>query len=211
LTPLMLRLELLEKQPELTPAQQKTVDVLKRNLTRLNTVVQQLLEAARLESKQLALKRQPYNLALGAAEAVERFRAAAHQSGIQLRLDAPGQHWVYVDPERLDQVFVNLLSNAIKFTPRGGYVNVHVSTQDSQVVTTVEDSGLGMTQEQLDRLFHPFQRVHSIPVEGTGLGLYISRTIVEQHGGTIIGQSRGHDRGSAFTFRLPLLEASRTA
>jgi len=109
----------------------------------------------------------------------------------------------YVDPERYGQVLDNLLSNAVKFTPRGGRINVSLAAKDESAIIGVEDTGAGLSPGQQKQLFQAFSRMHGAMAPGLGLGLVISRAIVEQHGGRIWAESEGPDRGSQFWVSLP--------
>jgi signal transduction histidine kinase len=107
---------------------------------------------------------------------------------------------------RIEQVLSNLVTNAIKFTPEGGSIDVEAHGTPGQVIVRVTDTGVGMTKEQLDRLFQAFTQVHDNPeqrLRGTGLGLYISKGIIEEHGGSVSAASRGPGQGSTFTVILP--------
>jgi signal transduction histidine kinase len=107
----------------------------------------------------------------------------------------------------LTQVMGNLLSNALKFTPSGGRVAVQVTVEETRVQVDVTDTGRGLSQDEIARLFEPFSQVHApgeIKERGTGLGLYISREILERHGGRVWAGSGGRGIGSTFSFVLPL-------
>jgi signal transduction histidine kinase len=116
-------------------------------------------------------------------------------------------------PSRIAQVLFNLVSNAVKFTPRGGRIEVRTSLRAGEVVVEVADTGLGLTPEQESRLFQPFSRVHAEThaARGTGLGLYITKGIVEQHGGRLWCHSDGPGLGTTFSFSLPAGAAPRRA
>jgi two-component system phosphate regulon sensor histidine kinase PhoR len=112
------------------------------------------------------------------------------------------------DESRLGQVFVNLLHNAVKFSPGGGDVVVRLRVEGDQVVTEVEDHGIGIPRASLDRVFERFYKVDRARVRGggTGLGLAIARHVINQHGGTIRVESE-EGRGSTFSFALPRADA----
>jgi CheY-like chemotaxis protein len=117
---------------------------------------------------------------------------------------------VYADAHRMEQVFLNVLSNAIKFTPADGRISVRVEQDSGWAKVTISDTGRGMDREFLPRLFQPFSQAETTGsryVEGMGLGLSITRELLELHGGTIAGASEGPDCGSTFIIRLPLLAA----
>jgi signal transduction histidine kinase len=114
---------------------------------------------------------------------------------------------IMVDKLRIKQVLLNLLSNAVKFTPEYGFIRVDVLRKDNEIEVRVKDTGIGISREDMDKLFIPFSRVESDVTRkyrGTGLGLAISSGLVEQHGGKIWVESEGHDRGSTFAFTLPI-------
>ncbi|HBN08846.1 MAG TPA: hypothetical protein DD435_09420 [Cyanobacteria bacterium UBA8530] len=113
---------------------------------------------------------------------------------------------VYLDRRRIQQVLANLLSNAIKFTPKGGKIRVRAFLEEGQLVTEVSDDGLGISSEDLPKLFTPFKQLDmglTRTAGGVGLGLSISKAIVDSHGGTIEADSE-FGWGSTFTFRIPL-------
>ena len=125
--------------------------------------------------------------------------------GVDLGPAAP--YWVEADVPRLQQVFWNLLKNAIKFTPHGGCVGIRCRPNEKHVVVEVNDSGIGIEPEALSRIFNAFEQAErSITRQfgGLGLGLAISKALVEMHGGTIEAHSEGRDKGATFRVRLPL-------
>jgi CheY-like chemotaxis protein len=114
---------------------------------------------------------------------------------------------VNADPTRLAQIITNMLDNAVKFTPRGGSVDVEVIREGQEGVVRVSDTGIGIEPEMLSRVFELFaqaQQPMDRPVGGLGIGLALSRRLVEMHGGTIAAASEGHGRGAQFTVRLPV-------
>jgi signal transduction histidine kinase len=118
---------------------------------------------------------------------------------------APGLPLVEADRTKLRRILVNLLSNALKFTPRQGAVEVRAALEGERVRLTVEDTGVGIAPDDVKRLFDKYEQARSRATrgeKGTGLGLYITRQLVELHGGEIEVQSEP-GRGSAFSFTLP--------
>jgi two-component system, chemotaxis family, CheB/CheR fusion protein len=121
-------------------------------------------------------------------------------------------YWIDADASRLQQVFWNLLKNAIKFTPHGGCVGIRCSHEADHAMIEVNDSGIGMELEALSRIFNAFEQAErSITRQfgGLGLGLAISKALVEMHGGTIEARSEGRDKGTTFCVRLPLAAPAR--
>jgi signal transduction histidine kinase len=210
LTPIKLQVASLRRDVfgALSPRQHDAVGLIERNLHRLGRLVQDLLDAARLQSGHLQVMLRPVEPGRIAQDVVASFAEKARQDGVALamrRLDSPVQ--TLGDETRLTQVLFNLVHNALKFTPRGGRVEVALDARGGEVVLSVADTGAGMTGEQISRLFHPFTQVHDPTVHdvgGTGLGLYISQGIVEQHGGRLLCHSDGRGRGTTFEVHLPL-------
>lgn len=136
--------------------------------------------------------------------AVDSVRPQLEAKGISIRIEvAPDLPLVRADPEQIGRVLSNLLSNALRHTDRGGRIQVSAVRRDAQVAFSVADTGHGIPPEYLPRIFDRFIRVPEAPSGGAGLGLAISKRIVETHRGQIVVQSRvGH--GTTFTFTLPV-------
>ncbi|MHB8587109.1 MAG: sensor histidine kinase [Thermoplasmatota archaeon] len=214
LTPIKIQLHTLRADPKATRDErvQRALDLLDRNFDRLTMLVRELLDSARIQGGGLKVIPEVVDLHAIVEDAVESFLAAASAGGISLETSHSGEPWVFVDRSRLIQVLYNLLSNALKFTPRGGTVRVRVDRLADAVLLSVEDTGMGMTDAQMRRLFEPFVQVHdhmpNAPV-GTGLGLYISRSIVNLHGGSIWVESPGPGKGAVFHVSLPAIDPTR--
>lgn len=205
LTPLLLQVHLLRKHTPQESAGARSVDVLERNLTRLSQLVQDMLDVARLQSGRLRLEPSETDLAKLMRETLETFQHQASDRGVTLRLETGGDLLANVDGRRIGQVLYNLVSNAIKFTPAGGQVTLAGTRAGNELLLQVRDTGIGMTDEQMVQLFQPFSRLHRDQVDspGTGLGLYISRGLVEGHGGTLESRSEGPGLGTVFSMRIP--------
>jgi signal transduction histidine kinase len=178
--------------------------VVARQVDHLDRIVGDLLDVARLEAGRLDLRLQDADLAALAAEVVELYRPAAIGHDLRSRLPE-GPAWVRGDPVRLQQVLNNLLSNAIKYSPHGGPVLVTVSVDSDRVHVSVADEGIGMAEEEVRRLFAPFQRAREAcdsRIPGAGLGLYVARRIVEAHGGELAVRS-APGAGTVFSVALP--------
>lgn len=208
LTPIRLQLQLLEiLLKEAPPKVQHSLVVLTRSVERLRNLMDDVLDAARVQATQLKLRRERLDVGRTLYEALETYAPLARKMGLRLKVDLPGPAEVEGDPVRLLQVINNVLSNAIKFTPEGGELEVRLARGQDEAVLTVTDTGRGLTQEQVQQLFQPFMQVHpelEATSKGTGLGLYIVKAIVEQHGGRIAIQSPGPDKGTTVTVTLPL-------
>ncbi len=181
-----------------------------RQIDRLGRLMETLLQTRRLSEEQLHLRPEPLDLCALAGEVVTRMREQARNAGCELALQPcePVQgEW---DPLRLDQVLTNLLSNALKYGA-GKPVVVQVVRGGLGVQLSVEDEGVGIPLEDQPRLFARFERAHTAKgFSGIGLGLYVTREIVQAHGGQIHVQSAPGE-GSRFTVDLPLSPPTRPA
>ena len=173
-------------------------------------VVNDVLDFSRIEAGKCTVESQPFDLASTVAQAAQLLEPQALAEGIALHVDwSPGPRpQVMGDAQRIQQVLVNLLSNAVKFTEKG-QVRLRVSSVDARHVFEVTDTGIGLTPEQIARLFQPFEQADSSSTRrhgGTGLGLVISRHLAREMGGDITVRSTP-GQGSSFTFTVTLPEA----
>jgi signal transduction histidine kinase len=212
LTPINLQLHVLQKAAEdrQDQQQQKSLAMVRRNVEQLGLLVQDLKDAARLQAGKLRMTPEPLDLAQIVRETAEGYEEKAKVEGIALEVATEPGLDVKADSGRIVQVLTNFLTNALKFTPKGGRVRVSAGREDGAAIVLVEDSGLGLTPEDRDRLFKAFSQVHDEKQKkkGTGLGLYIAKGIIEAHGGHIGCDSEGPGRGSTFWFSLPLSGAA---
>jgi PAS domain S-box-containing protein len=173
-------------------------------------LINEVLDVSAVESGQMRLRREPLALAALVHECLPLVTPAAEAAGITIRLDpaladeAGPSPVVVADRLRLKQVLINLLSNAVKYNRPSGLVDVAVQDDGALVRIAVRDTGLGLTPARMAELFQPFNRVgaEATRVEGTGMGLYVSRRFVEVMGGTIVVDS-APQQGSTFTVMLP--------
>jgi len=135
-------------------------------------------------------------------------KALAHNLGLDLQIaENINGTKIKADERRLKQVMFNLLSNSAKFTPDGGEIRVMAKKEGGTLIISVSDTGIGMTTQEQNRLFEAFYQASGGikgKTPGTGLGLAITRSIVEKHGGKIWMESSGTNKGSKFTFTLPI-------
>jgi two-component system, OmpR family, phosphate regulon sensor histidine kinase PhoR len=171
-------------------------------------MVSELLDLSRIESGGTLHLTDGVDMGRLAADAAERLRLFAERQGVTLIVDAPVElPRIRGDATRLGQVVVNLVHNAVKFSPDGGDVTVRTSARGDEVVTAVEDHGIGVPAAARDRIFERFYKVDRARLRaeaggGTGLGLAIARHVVEQHGGRIWVESE-EGAGATFSFALP--------
>jgi signal transduction histidine kinase/DNA-binding response OmpR family regulator len=182
------------------------LEVAARNARRLLSLVDQLLDVARLDAGRLRLRLRRGDLAAAVRQRVEAFLPLAERQGIELSLGAPSEPVeVWFDEVQIEKVLDNLLGNALKFTPRGGVVHVEVSPlDDGRVSVSVQDSGPGIPADQLERVFERFYQVEATARRrwpGAGIGLALARQLVEMHRGTITAESAGGE-GARFTVTL---------
>jgi len=171
---------------------------------RMNRLVGDLVDVASIEAGALAVTREVGDPTQIVAEAVDTFQAQATTNEISLSTEvAPGAFEVAFDPARILQVLVNLIGNAIKFTPAKGSITVSVERSDDEIRFAVSDTGRGIPENQLQEVFERFLQVEKNDRRGVGLGLYISKCIVQGHGGRIWVESRVGE-GSKFCFTIPL-------
>ena len=184
---------------------------IQRSGARMNRLVGDLVDVASIEAGVLAVAREPGDPATVVAEAVAALQTQAAAKNVALTADIPPlPSLVTFDPARLLQVLTNLLSNAIKFTPAGGHVTVRAERVGDEVVIAVSDTGVGIPSDQLEAVFARFVQVAKNDQRGVGLGLYISRSIVQGHGGRIWAESKLGE-GSTFRVALPIEPAPAPA
>ena len=188
-----------------TEAQKDDLDVVTRNTDRLLRLVNDLLFAAGLDEGRLELRSDTVELRAVVAHSVDTIRPVAAAGGLRITFEAVGNTYVVGDAGRLGQAIDNLVANAVKFTPPGGHVAIRVERKGDSVEVEVEDDGVGVPEADLQHLFDRFfrsSRSLKDAVQGTGLGLYIAKTIVEAHHGSIrVTSTEGH--GSTFRVVVP--------
>jgi signal transduction histidine kinase len=186
------------------------VQIIERNALMQKQIVEDLLDVSRIITGKLRINTQPVDLLLVIHAAIDAIRPAAEAKEIEIRthFDAP-EVTVRADIERLQQVFWNLLANAVKFTPAKGAIDVHLRRDDSQAEIRIEDSGPGVPEEFLPRIFERFSQADGSSTRkhgGLGLGLAIVRHLVELHGGTVSAANRDQNGGAVLTVRLPAMD-----
>jgi signal transduction histidine kinase len=196
-----------ESQGKLEPAQRAFVDTIHRNATRLLQLINDLLLLAKLESGEPRIDPVPVNVGASVLRIVQEAQAYAHSLELQLEVDVePDGPYVWSGDERhLDRIVLNLVSNACKFSRPGGLVRVGVGSDREGIWVSVTDQGVGISPQDIDRIFDRFVQVESSALrrsQGTGIGLSIVKQLVTLHGGRIAVQSEP-DRGSTFLVHFP--------
>jgi len=198
------------RETTLTKEQLNYVDTIAKSGNDLITIINDILDYSKIESGKLQIAEQTLNLYSHLEEVLYMLALKAHEKSLEIlyQIDVDVPVYIKADPVRLKQVLVNLLNNAIKFTHQG-YVRVHVSSkklkgQKGEIYFSIEDTGIGIDSDQLEEIFQSFKQVDLSSTkrfEGTGLGLTISKTIVEMMGGSInVKSSKG--KGSEFSFYI---------
>jgi len=182
----------------------ESADAIVASARRMNAMIQDLADSARLQSGQLALSPEPLDLRRFILDVMEQLSWAFGMDRVRVEAsdDLPP---VYADPDRLERILINLLTNALKYSTPGTEVALSLTSGDGEVVASLSDLGPGIPPEDLPHLFRRFYRANGSRQdhEGLGLGLYITRRLVEAHGGRIWVESQV-DRGSTFSFTLPV-------
>jgi PAS domain S-box-containing protein len=195
-----------KKGPPLNDMQQNFLGIVHRNLQHLSRLVEDLLDIAKIDSGKMRLKFGPGRVDKLVSDACEALGTWANSKEIALeRQIDKSLPEISLDSVKITQVLNNLIGNAIKFTPRGGKIFVSCGWNDTESVkTSVRDTGVGIAKENLPKLFGRFEQFGDQQgISGTGLGLCISKEIMERHGGKIYAESE-EKKGSTFTFILPI-------
>ena len=178
---------------------------IQRSGARMDRLIGDLIDVASIDAGMLAVSPEAADPAQVAAEAVEAFHLQAAASGISIETDiVPPASQAVFDTARILQVLTNLLSNALKFTPRGGHVVVRVERIAEDIAFAVTDTGIGIPADSLEAVFVRFRQVTKNDRRGMGLGLYISKSIVQGHGGRIWAELPAGKPGTTVCFTLPI-------
>jgi len=184
------------------------------SVDRLIRLVNDMLNVSRIDSGRITLELSGVDLQSTVKEVFDEVMPRAQELGLSLNLlPSPNLAKVLADKDKIKEVLFNLIGNSLKFTPKGGAVSVSFAQKTDFIEITVSDTGTGVLQEDLPKLFQKFSMIDGSfssdkAIQGTGLGLYISKSIVELHRGKIWAASQGRDKGSQFAFSLPVFHES---
>ena len=191
---------------KILPEQKDILDTAMRNVKRLAGIVDSLLSISKIESGRLDLQKSVVNICQLIATTICDYEKLAKGKGIQFYYEVSKQAIrMYVDPDKIREVIINLVSNSIKFTPEGGLIKVDCAEHDAEVLVSVQDSGIGIAEENIPKLFNKFTqfgRKAGPGEKGTGLGLAICKGILGLHKGRIWAESE-LGKGTKFTFAIP--------
>jgi signal transduction histidine kinase len=187
----------------LTEKQKSYLETIREELYKVSDLIADFLEFSRVEAKTYIPVPRPFNIKKDISGAIETVKIEADKKGISILFEVSGPipPSILADPAMIDRVIANLLDNAITYTDRGGTVTVRLSEAESEILVSVSDTGRGIPEDKLPYIFDAFYRI-SRDTKGSGLGLFIVKTIVEAHGGRIWAESTP-GKGSTFRFTLP--------
>jgi signal transduction histidine kinase len=196
----------------LNEEQKKQMGMIQKSARHLLQLINDVLDISKIEAGQLTLSIEQYDLCESLKSVLQIIRPMAEKKGLKLTVDIDSAVCNMVsDRRRVEQILINLVNNAIKFTDYGE-VRIKSSVDEMRLITSITDTGIGISAQNITTLFETFRQIDTgltRSYEGTGLGLSICRRLVEMLGGEIWATSEGEQKGSTFTFTLPL--SPRTA
>ena len=210
LTPIISTLQSLETEPAQTEDTKSALAMIRRNIELETQLIDDLLDFTRIARDKMQMRFAPVDTHLAIAHVVEICRAEAASKRLRVHLNLQADtHFVAADAAKFQQIIWNLLKNAIKFTPENGEILISSSNPPQGVLSiSLRDTGIGMEPEVMERIFDPFEqgtRSFESRFGGLGLGLAISKSLAQAHGGTLTAQSEGRDHGSTFTLSMQTL------
>ncbi|MBY9005316.1 MAG: PAS domain S-box protein [Candidatus Lokiarchaeota archaeon] len=181
--------------------------IIYNNSKRLESYVNKLLDALKIDAKKMDLRMNKIRISEILNRCILDLKYHIKKKNIEIKLEIDNSLKLNIDPFRITQVFSNLISNALKFTPSNCAIHISDEKINNKMIYKIRDNGIGLTKEEIEKLFGKFIMLNN-DIEyfsnGSGLGLYISKGIIEAHGGEIWVESEGKDKGSTFNFSLPL-------
>jgi HAMP domain-containing protein/signal transduction histidine kinase/CheY-like chemotaxis protein len=205
LTPVLASALALESEPELPQEIQESLQMIRRNVELEARLIDDLLDLTRIDQGKVQLNFEIVDAHKLLQNALEICQPEIDRKHLHCSLNLGGQKvHMRADPARLQQIFWNLINNAVKFTPRNGQITIMTGNDsDQQLRLEITDTGMGIEAEALPKIFDAFEQGGRTQLGGLGLGLAISKTLVEAHHGTITAQSGGRNKGSTFTLVFP--------
>jgi signal transduction histidine kinase len=207
LTPVLASVLSLEQENNIPESVRESLQLIRRNVELEARLIDDLLDLTRISRGKVQLSFEIVDAHTLLRNALEICQSDIEQKKIELGTDfAADRVHLQADPARLQQIFWNLIKNAVKFTPNGGKLSIRTANNDGQLRVEVEDSGCGIDGDVLAKVFYPFEQGGRTDLGGLGLGLAISKALVEAHQGTINAESRGRNLGAKFTTLFPTCE-----
>jgi signal transduction histidine kinase len=212
LAPVVSSIELLRVRNWVDKEGQPVLDVMEGSLKVVKRLLDDILDISRITQKKLTLQKEPFHVGTVVRRAVSVLQKRVEEKHQVINVALPSVPLIIeADPVRLEQVVTNLLVNASKFTPEGGTISVVARDIADFAEIRITDSGIGIEPEMLGRIFEPFVQIDEghRGREGLGIGLALSKRLIEEHGGSVEAYSKGKGRGSEFIVRIPLAFATR--
>ncbi|MHA1149048.1 MAG: PAS domain-containing sensor histidine kinase [Promethearchaeota archaeon] len=206
---------ILEKYNDIPEEMQDDLIRVKANVDRLESYIEDLMDAMTIDAQKLQLSYEEIELNSLIKRCISDLNLAINQKELNIKTNLDEKINVIIDPVRISQVFCNLLMNAIKFSKKNSIIELESKIQNNEVLVKVKDYGKGLAAEQIDKIFGKFVKLNEgfdidvVIEKGTGLGLYISKGIMEAHGGKIWVESDGLDKGAQFYFTIPIRTVKR--
>lgn len=188
-----------------------TLNEIKHGCMRLETLIDDILKTAELESGATQLNKSEEDLAFLIKYCINEIKGFSKLRNHKINLELHEKIITPFEKEQIHQVISNLLNNAVKYTPPGGIIEIKSENKDDFIIISIKDNGIGFTEDEKTRIFKQFGKIErygqglDIIAEGSGFGLFISKKIIELHGGEIWVESEGRNKGSTFYFSLPLI------
>ncbi len=203
---------LLEKyKHEMKEEPKELIEMIEKGGRRLSSLVDNLLDITRIEYNKFELEKESNNISKIIRDCTKDLSYLTKRRKLILEVELPKELFLEVDKIRIEQVVLNLLSNAIKNTPPNGNIKINLKKKQKWAKISIIDTGIGLIREEMDRIFTRFGKIERygegleyVDIQGSGLGLYLSKEIIDLHDGQIWAESEGRDKGSTFIIKLPL-------
>ncbi len=209
LTPVLTSVLALEQTEDLPEELRASLQMIRRNVELEARLIDDLLDLTRISKGKVQLNLEEVDAHLLLRNALEICQADIEKKNLALRTEFAAENvCLQADPARLQQIFWNLIKNAVKFTPRGGRLQIRTLNLDGELWVEVTDTGLGIDAEMLPKIFNAFEQGDRTQLGGLGLGLAISKALVETHSGKLTAASAGPDQGATFTAIFPVAKTS---
>ena len=187
------------------------IEIIEKGGKRLKYLVDNLVDITRIEYRKFKLEKDSYDISKLIRACIKEMMYIIKKRKLNLKIDLLENIFIEIDKIRFEQVILNLLSNAIKNTPPNGLITIKSLRKDDSIKISITDTGIGFIKEEIGKLFTRFGKIERygngleyIDIQGTGLGLYISKEIIDLHEGQIWAESAGRDKGSTFTIKIPI-------
>ncbi|MFX0030917.1 MAG: ATP-binding protein, partial [Candidatus Hermodarchaeota archaeon] len=188
-----------------------TLNEIKQGCLRLENLIGDILKTAELESGVIQLRKSEEDLSFLVKVCINEIKGFSKLRNHSINVKLQENLITQFEKEQIHQVISNLLNNAVKYTPPGGLIEIKSDIEDDFIIISIKDNGIGLTEEEKTRIFKQFGKIErygqgmDIIAEGSGFGLFISKKIIELHGGNIWVESEGTNKGSIFYFSLPII------